>query len=248
MKRLALAAALLSLAAPAFGQAPSPYPPPQPPGYPPPPPGYPPGPPPGHGAYPGQPRAYRDPTFQRHVGFFLQLDLGLAGQRASWSDPAAGSQKLSGAGGGLSVAIGGAVVENLILAGRLWGYSAFEPDYTVGGMRSSTYGTGLSLGLSGIGLDLTYYLMPANVYVSVTPSFTTVTWEQYGYGVQSDTGPGLRLAIGKEWWVGPHWGVGLNAQLAVARNRPGATAMGGAPGMGNLSSAVLALAFSATYN
>jgi len=242
VKRSLLSLSLFLLAGRALAQAPSPYPPPQPPGQVPPPPGYGQPPPPGYGQPPpgyGQP--YREATFHRHLGFFLQMDLGIAGQKATWSDSVDGSQKLSGGGGAFSIAIGGAVAENLILAGHLWGYSAFEPDYTVGGQRFSTSGSELSLGLSGIGLNLTYYLMPSNVYLSITPSIATVSLQQNGVQVESDSGFGLRLAVGKEWWVSDHWGLGLNGQVAFASNRPGG-------GGSNIESAAFAIAFSASYN
>ncbi|MBI5066999.1 MAG: hypothetical protein HZB56_02085 [Deltaproteobacteria bacterium] len=237
-----LAAALLALAGPAQAQAPSPYP--QPP---PPPPGtYPPPPPPGAYPPPGYypPQGYAppaDPTFHRHLGFFLQLDLGIGGQKATWTDTFDGAQKLSGDGGTFSVAVGGALVENLILAGHLWAFAAPEPDYTIAGQRVSTAGREITLGLSGIGLNVTYYVMPANVYLSVTPSAATASLQQSGTSQRSERGFGLRAAIGKEWWVGSHWGVGLNVQAAFARN-------GNGPSSGRIQSSAVAVAFSATYN
>ena len=74
------------------------------------------------------------------------------------------------------------------------------------------------IGMAGFGVQFTYYLMPANVYLSLTPA---VTWTSLAAnGADADTRPGfgLKVGVGKEWWVGAHWGLGLAAQLVLGVN------------------------------
>ena len=172
----------------------------------------------------------------RHQGFYLNLDLGLGylGSSASSTD-----EKLSGGSGSFSVAIGGAVQENLILAGQLWVYSVPDPTYTLGGQTVPGYGR--DLGLAGLGVDLVYYVMPANLYFSIAPSFTTWSAELGGVNFSSDTGVGVRLAVGKEWWVSERWGVGVNGNMAFTSNKEER----GGPTWGSFA---IGVAFSATYN
>ena len=173
-------------------------------------------------------------TAHRHLGFFLHLDLGGG---YLYSSTSLGNVTLSAKGASLllSVAVGGAVAENTILAGELWGSAAPSP--------SGVTGSDATMGLSAIGLNVTHYFMPANVFLSFTPSATLLTIDN-GSGTvgRTQVGPGARLAIGKEWWVGDHWGIGLAAEGFFGVNRdqgtdpPTWSTFGGG------------LVFSATYN
>ena len=57
-----------------------------------------------------------------------------------------------------------------------------------------------------------------------------------------DPGLGLKLAVGKEWWVSDHWGIGVAGQFFISRNDdPDATTV-------KLTTLGGGVAFSATYN
>jgi hypothetical protein len=181
-----------------------------------------------------------DSTIHRHLGFFVQMDIGPAYLGTSASSGSF-DRKMSGGAGEFGVAIGGAVVEDLILAGHLWGFSAPSPTVKDHGGTVSTSGT-LTLDLSGIGLNATYYFMPLNLYLSLTPSIATLTAKANGVKEETKNGFGLRAAVGKEWWVSDHWGLGLDGHLAFASNQAKGT---GGPTWGTFA---LGVAFSATYN
>ena len=238
MRRLALAvlATILAWAAPAAAQAPM-TPPPEPP----PPPQVMPGPPQTTPPPPPQamPPPPMDPTAHRHLGFYLHLDLGLGGLASSASTPL-GDAKLSGTGGSFSIAAGGAVSENFILAGHVWGHSVSDPRVELGGQSATASGSTVSL--TGVGLDLTWYLMPSNVYFTVTPSITKLSVEYNGQTSDTENGLGLQLAVGKEWWVSDHWGIGLNGLVAISSNKDKGT------DPPTWSSSSFAITFSATYN
>jgi hypothetical protein len=203
----------------------SPTPPP-PPGFePPPPPGFgaPPPPPPGPPAYyPYPPRRYYDPTAFRHVGFFLRFDAGLGYLGSSTSASATGFNfdSAHGVAGELGLAIGGAVAENAILAGHFWGISVVSPTVSSRGASIPTGGD-FSVSLFGVGPSFDYYFMPHNVYLTVTPSLTWVRFSDAFDSFDSAAGFGTRLALGKEWWVTGHFGLGLAGWFAFSFNKEG---------------------------
>jgi hypothetical protein len=172
-------------------------------------------------------------TVHRHLGFFLHLDIGV-GYLGTSASQAAGGSSLSGAALPLSIVIGGAVAEDWILAGDLWGAAGPSPS-------GWEWGTTV---LSGAGLNVTHYFMPANVFVSITPSFTAlVIANGTGFVERTKTGFGGKLAVGKEWWVGDHWGLGVAAEGFFAANKDN-----GSGSTGSWTTFGGGIVFSATYN
>jgi hypothetical protein len=173
-----------------------------------------------------------------HDGFFLQFDLG-GGYLRSKIDDTVLNAKLDGGGGEFAVAVGYNFAPGLILAGQLWGIGVADPSLELNGQRVNTDDT--TLALSGVGVALTYYLKPYNVYFQATPSVTTLRAERDGADIGTNTGFGVRLAVGKEWWVSDSWGLGLNVQAAWSSND---LDVGG----GAFGSQWYGLALSATYD
>lgn len=236
---LAVSLALCASTAGAQEQQPPAYQPPPPPAYPPPPPAYPPQ-QPVYPAQPGYAPAYPPPvaTAHRHLGFALRLDLG-GGYLKSSSSP--DDYALKGGAGAFGVVVGGAVSENLILGGDFWGVTAASPTLTQFGQTLGT-ATGVSLSLTGIGLNVTYYFMPANVYLSLSPSICSVSVSYGGVSASTENGFGMKLGVGKEWWVADHWGIGAALQYFFSSNKDTG------PNPPTWSSNAFAVAFSATYN
>lgn len=186
-----------------------------------------------------QPTPPAESTVHRHLGFFLRLDGGL-GYAGSSTSVAGASASMTGVAIPFGLVIGGAVSENFIIAGDLWGISAVSPTYSLGGQSASASNS--NFGLGGIGLNLTYYFMPHNIYLSVTPSLVGLSVRVSGSSSSSQAGFGAKVGLGKEWWVGDHWGIGIAGQFFLGinsdtgTNPPTWTTLGGG------------LAFSATYN
>ena len=156
-----------------------------------------------------------DPTAHRHLGFFFHLDLG-AGY--FYSSAGTGTTlSISGPAAPLGIAIGGAVSENWILSGETWGSIAPNPRVGYGGTSSSADNTSVSL--EAIGLGVTHYFMPANVYLTVTPALTVLTFRSQNDSSSTNYGFGAKLAVGKEWWVGDHWGLGVGVHLMLGVNK-----------------------------
>ncbi len=156
---------------------------------------------------------------QDHLGFHFHGDLGAAGSYTGAREDGM-TAELSGGGATFSLAAGGAIVPNLVLGAEVWGVAVNEPEaqdwdgtrYTIEDATFATY---------GVGPRLTWYLMPANVYFSATPSFTRLSLsDDYSdYSEESRWGIGFRGAVGKEWLVSPRWGLGVAGVVHLSGNK-----------------------------
>lgn len=168
---------------------------------------------------PGSPRSLVG--VETHDGFFLRLAVGFGG--AVWSEPtdpgsAAGDDlKISGPSAGIDIAIGAVVVDSLAIHATLFGMGVSNPDVTVGGMSLGTAENSALTG-SAIGVGLTYYVMPLNLYLSASVGSASAVFT-FNEGmpdevkIETDSGYGIDLILGKEWWVSDQWGLGIAAQL-----------------------------------
>lgn len=184
-----------------------------------------------------------DPTLDRHLGFFFRAELGFGFMSSSASVPIEGGIDrafIEGPTATIGVSAGLSIVENLSLAVEAWMTSAYSPIF--GSVGQSVRIDDASVDLFGMGLQISYYLAPANIYLSVTPSLSTLSTGEANVTTATKDGFGLKVAAGKEWWIGRHWGMGFSAQFFFGSNldagTPGVTwtTLGGA------------LALSATYN
>ena len=150
---------------------------------------------------------------QHDKAFFLRLSAGLGGASADveGNEFFGDDLELSGMSGDANFAIGGTISRNLALHATFGGWTIDNPDVEVGGFEQDTDDTTFSLGMFGGGL--TYYIMPANLYLSGSLCAATATLETDNFEEESDTGIGIDLTIGKEWWVGNKWGLGVAAGL-----------------------------------
>lgn len=133
-----------------------------------------------------------------HDGFFLRLQLGPGGSSVSRE-----GQSWSGVGLGMGLAIGGSPMENLALHLDLQTTWMFSPDRDVNG-----------IGMQSLGIGVTYYIMPVDIFLSGAVGIGALAFEDES-GQSKDTDPGIAVdaMVGKEWWVGADWGIGLAAQL-----------------------------------
>ncbi len=173
-----------------------------------------------------------------HAGLHFQGDIGAGGSQSTASQSGIDA-KYSGPAGLFSVALGGAVAPNLILGGQLWASSVADVRFTLEG-HSETL-TDVTYDVYGFGAMLKYYFMPANVYIAATPSVAQLSLHNDQSSDETKWGPALRLAVGKEWYVSRHWGLGLAGVLHLASNKP----EGGGPTWSTVGGGVV---FSASYN
>jgi TolB-like protein len=153
------------------------------------------------------------PGYHRHDGFFLRFQAGGGGLRSSAGSTATTADRtFSGTAGTFGLAVGWAVVDNLVVLGEAFAVVDSKPTYTSG---SQSVTADVSHSLNGYGLGVAYYLSPLNAYgeLMVGTASTSLTAANATY--TTDNGAIFRLGIGKEWWVTSEWGIGagLNAML-----------------------------------
>jgi len=184
----------------------------------------------------GQPRL--------HDGFFMRLSVGGGSGKAS-IDENGNHAELKGGAADMNLAFGGMVSNNLALHGTMWGWGVQDPDasVTLAGIGSGAGSLNGTLAMSAIGPGVTYYVMPANVYLSGSIGIGSLTGSKDLNG-SSDTGFALDTTIGKEWWVGDNWGLGFAGDFtylsAKDKDLVGSTQNWSVTGFG--------LRFSATFN
>ena len=168
-----------------------------------------------------------------HDGFFLRLTLGFGAGSVGNSDV-----RWSGPSMGMGMAIGGSIVENLALHADFQNTLILSPTQDIDGVESTFEG---DLQLSSLGIGATYYFMPIDLFLSAALGLGMTSFENNA-GQQYDTGAGLTLnvLVGKEWWVGSEWGIGVAAQLLAMSVKDRID--------GRLTSGALNLLFTATYN
>jgi hypothetical protein len=202
-------------------------------------------PPPRYGRLGGQPeppieKGSWDPWAQpvpgrfAHEGFFLRLNLG-----PSWSSVSRPDYKWSGFGLGMGLAVGGSLVENFSLHADFQNTVLPNPTQRAFGAKSDF---NADIVFESMGIGATYYFMPVNIYVSGSVGLGLLVFEDDG-GQSKDTSGGLALngMVGKEWWVGSDWGLGLAAQLLFIRVKDYVDDR-------HMNALAINLLFSATYN
>jgi hypothetical protein len=156
-----------------------------------------------------------------HDGFFLRLAPGFGSASAKIED--GGSLEFSGSGSDGDLAIGGRVGNNLLLHATLWGWYVSGPkgELKVGGLSDSADLNG-ELMMSAFGGGLTYYMMPTNLYFTGSIGMGTLSSQiEDPFKGDSDSGVAYTLGIGKEWWAGNSWGLGLAGSFSYfsAKNK-----------------------------
>jgi hypothetical protein len=171
----------------------------------------------------------------RHTGLFVALDI--APGYAAVSN-GSNSDSVSGLSVDLDAAVGGALVENLILGGEVWASVMTNPTFSGPGFSTGTSNSSVDVYM--VGPQLRYYFMPANIYLAGTIGLTVINLSDSGTSISTDVGWGTKAAIGKEWWISSRWAIGLAGRLVVAQNQNQAGA--------TLTTVAATGAFTATFN
>lgn len=142
-----------------------------------------------------------------HDGFLLRLSAGVGGAKTS-EDIGNSSLEVSGPSGDVNFAIGGMISPNFAIHGTLFGWTLTNPEVQLTGHGSGELNGDLSM--SALGAGFTYYFMPANLYISPSVGVGTLTMDINSLGnLESDPGLAMEFTLGKEWWVGNSWGLGV---------------------------------------
>ena len=146
-----------------------------------------------------------------HDGFFLRMLLG-AGYAETVEKNVMGSDlKFSGITVPFRFQIGGPISKNFIFYGEFGFASQEDPEMERMGQSGSTSDVTVSVG--DLGLGITYYLMPINIYFSLSALTSQVQLEYNNTKSESvmdyEHFNGINGMVGKEWWIGAQWALGL---------------------------------------
>lgn len=175
-----------------------------------------------------------------HDGFFMRFLVGPGYSQMTIDDVEGSEYKFSGAAGEFRFQIGSEISQNLIAYGVLGGGTITDPEVEWKGETHSTEDVKASA--FDIGAGLTYYFMPDNYFVSGSLVGSRVQLEVSDKKFESDYGFGFFASVGKEWWVGDDWGLGV-AIFGYFSSVPDKD-----PSDATISNVAFGAAFSATFN
>ncbi|MFO0748370.1 MAG: hypothetical protein U1F43_22310 [Myxococcota bacterium] len=159
--------------------------------------------------------ARADSAPETHDGFLLRLSLGFGYE--SWTvDDGFGTQiDITGFGAGTSIGIGGMVAPNLAINADLFASAIASPNVAQNGVDLGE-ASDASVSLGAIGVGVTYWLMPVNVYLAGSIGLGQASVKENGSSFDADFGLALDFLVGKEFWVGREWGIGIAGQFIYA--------------------------------
>src|SRR5262249_55905593 len=144
---------------------------------------------------------------------FVHADIGGGYLRATGSR---GGSSFTTQGGAVAVslAVGWAPGEEGAVALEGLGWRA---------LSATGLGPDTSPQLQALGLHVTRYFGPTDVFATVVVAGTrlAITDERDSEQANSDIGFGFKALLGKEWRVGPSFGLGLAGELVLSVNRVG---------------------------
>lgn len=184
-----------------------------------------------------------------HRGFMARLGLGF-GYTVTSETSGSTTVSASGGAGSVNLALGGYVVPNLALHATIWGGTVFNPSVSVSGSGGTVTGTATDASLlaSAFGVGVTYFLSPADVYFSASLGAGDLRFERsrggLTYTAKTGLGLALNLGVGKQWALGPEWGIGVSGQLGWQSNPDNTTSTTD----NSLSTLQLGVLFSITYH
>jgi outer membrane protein with beta-barrel domain len=176
---------------------------------------------------------------RRHDGgFFLRLAPGYGYARTA-IDEDGDRLALKGASANFDAAIGAMVKKNFAVHATLGGWALIEPTIEFNGAEEVAKDASATVLLIGAGF--TYYLGPSNTYLTASVGASVLSFEFEGETNDSDTGVAFDVGVGKEWWVGDRWGLGLSGTAGYHSIPPG-------DATGKFKGPSFAVRFSATFN
>jgi hypothetical protein len=146
-----------------------------------------------------------------HYGFFLRMMFGAGYAESVEKDVMGSDLKFYGATVPFRFQLGGSFAKNLIAYGEFGFASQTNPEMEWMGQSMSSSDITVSVG--DLGLGITYYLMPVNIYFSLSGLYSSVQLKYNNTKSESDIEfeffNGINVMVGKEWWVGNQWALGI---------------------------------------
>ncbi len=183
--------------------------------------------------------------FHQHDGFYLAMATGPV--FGSIHDNV-GSETITfrGTAGMFDLKLGGAIKENIILHAAMISTTLSGPRVKVTGKSEEKAPNTLTIGEAMYGAGLTYYYLPFNCFAQGTfgiGNFTLID-SKNNLSYSTTRGFAMQLKVGKEWWVGKNWGLGVGISYGKTSltDRPSSNVVE------KLNSNRLGIVFNATFN
>lgn len=180
-----------------------------------------------------------------HDGFFLRMLYGVGYAELVEEDVLGSDMKFSGLAQDIRFQIGGTVAENLMLYGEFGGVMQFDPNFEY--MGQSGTANDVTVSVFDFGGGITYYWMPSNIYLSLSLLSSQATFEFEGTTGESQYGFGFNAMVGKEWWVGEQWALGVAIYGYYSTMKDEGT-INGVNYSSNINNFSIGAMFSVTYN
>lgn len=171
--------------------------------------------------------AVADPAIEARAhpagGLFLQLTPGVGVAATAAKLPDGTNVSLSGVGGTFDLEIGATITGNFILAADLSATSVVGPTFKMGDAEvKSNNDVSWSTGFAGA--TAAYYVMPLDLRIAGGLGVFRQALDVPNMALsRSNYGGAAKLAVGKEWWVSPKWGIGINLESVAGVVPDGAT-------------------------
>ncbi len=162
--------------------------------------------------YPDDP-SLPGPGAHMHEGFFLRLSAGLGAGFTRYHERYSDDEqaiKTRGLSTSFELILGGALRENLILHGSVAYQNIRDAWRSVDGEHDVQWRAVDTVSVL-LGGGVTYYFMPAHVYVTAVAGVMGLAENRDDRTVfKSRAGVGSTLSVGKEWWIGStgEWALG----------------------------------------
>ncbi len=150
--------------------------------------------------------AFANEPREHDEGFYLRLAPGF-GSATSKVEEGGDSLEIGGAAGVFDVAVGMTVSPNFIVHANVGAFAVIDPTFKVNGVDFET--TDVTFTLSMFGAGVTYYVGESNIFLSGSVGAASLGIEYEGESANSDLGLALQASVGKEWWVGDKWAIGV---------------------------------------
>lgn len=142
-----------------------------------------------------------------HSGFYFNTDVAPAAMHVEYSGPHDNMDVRSG-GANVDFRFGYALTRNLVLSLDLNGEATVnKPDTTLNGNKLYS-STDYHFASAMVGAGLTWYF-DNNLFLGFTVGSGQVTLHYDNTDFNSDNGFATQLRVGKEWWIGHDWGLGV---------------------------------------
>jgi len=178
-------------------------------------------------------------------GFFASMSFGAYYE--SINDDIIGGEysnmQMKGYGGGANIKLGAAITENFILHGTIFTRTSGSMNVVADGTPIGTIMGENDIDTRMFGLGVTYYIMPANIFLSGSIGLNNFELTDNEVVTTTPMGPGLYLELGKEWWISKNWDLGFNISLSYGGVDNESDTMSEA-----LSGITLGVGFNATFN